>query len=100
VELSYNNATRHEQVFDTLSAVPTRDILQGGVKLGYVFQLDRLSFPIEFGTYFYRSAGNSDQFFHRIGLRYMLNKHLIANLTLLTHWAKADYFEFGIGYEL
>ncbi|MFL5762405.1 MAG: acyloxyacyl hydrolase [Bacteroidia bacterium] len=100
LEISYNNATRHEAIFDTISVVKNTEILQGGAKLGYVFQLDRLSFPIEFGAYFYRSKGNDDLFFHRIGLRYMMNKHFIASVTLLTHWAKADYFEFGFGYEL
>ena len=40
-----------------------------------------------------------ERFFHRIGVRYMLTKHVIANVTLYTHWAKADYFEWGLGYE-
>lgn len=100
LEMAYNNATRKELVDDSVvTVVKTKDIVQAGAKVGYSFQLDRLSLPIEFGMYFYRSETNSDLFFHRIGLRYMLSKHLIANVTLLTHWAKADYFEWGLGYE-
>jgi hypothetical protein len=99
IEMNYSNASRRQLLNDSVSVVRTIDVLQGGAKLGYVFQLDRLSFPIEFGAYFYKSEGNDDLFFHRIGLRYIVNRHLVANLTLLTHWAKADYFEWGVGYE-
>ena len=49
--------------------------------------------------YICKLFGNNGMFFNRIGLRYMLSKHPIANVTLLTHFAKADYFEWGMGYE-
>ncbi|HEY0029806.1 MAG TPA: acyloxyacyl hydrolase [Bacteroidia bacterium] len=98
LEIAYSNATRKDLVNDSLE-VKTKDVIQAGAKIGYMFQLDRLSLPIEFGMYFYKSEANADRFFHRIGLRYMLTKHVMANITLLTHWAKADYFEWGLGYE-
>ncbi len=75
------------------------DILQAGAKVSYSFNMHRLSLPIDFGYYFYKKQHVNGMFFHRIGLRYMVTKHVIANMTLLTHWAKADYFEWGLGYE-
>ena len=99
LEVSYSNATRKELISDSVTVIRTRDIIQGGVKISYAFTLDRISFPIDFGVYFYKSEAESDRFFHRIGVRYMVTNHLIANVTLLTHWAKAEYFEWGVGYE-
>ncbi len=99
IEIAYNNATKKQLLNDSITVIKTKDVIQGGVKLSYAFTLQRLSFPIDFGTYFYKSEAENDLFFHRIGIRYMVTDHLIANITLLTHWARADYFEWGIGYE-
>jgi hypothetical protein len=39
-----------------------------------------------------------DMFYHRLGLRYQFKEHLLLNLVLKSHWARADYIEYGIGY--
>ena len=99
IEFTYNNATKREWLNDSI-AHPTFDqMLQVGSKVCYAFVLDKLSFPVEFGVYIYKKQPANGMFFHRIGLRYMLTKHVIANISLLTHFAKADYFEGGFGYE-
>jgi hypothetical protein len=36
--------------------------------------------------------------YHRIGMRYQFSNGITANLVLKSHWAKADYVEWGIGY--
>ena len=38
--------------------------------------------------------------YHRIGFRYQISNGFYGNITLKTHWAKADYMEAGIGYIL
>lgn len=96
---TYNNATIAEWTRDSIPTKQLADILQVGAKFSYAYIINKLSFPVDFGVYFYKRQNANGQFFHRIGVRYMLTKHLIANLTLLTHWAKADYFEGGVGYE-
>ncbi len=100
LEMAYNNATIQQWADDDVNYNPTfGDILQAGAKVSYSFNMHRLSLPIDFGYYFYKKQHVNGMFFHRIGLRYMVTKHVIANMTLLTHWAKADYFEWGLGYE-
>ena len=99
IEMSYNAATKKYWQEDSVYHTKPGDILKGGIKFSYSFNISRLSLPIDFGYYFYNKLPNDDKFFHRIGLRYMVTKHLIANVTLLTHWARADYFEWGAGYE-
>lgn len=99
LELSYNQATKQYWAQDSVFTDNPADMMKMGVKYSYSFNIDRLSLPIDFGYYFYNKLPNDDMFFHRIGIRYMIGKHFIANVTLLTHWARADYFEWGIGYE-
>lgn len=99
IEATYNNATKDEWLKDSIPTKKFADILQVSAKFSYAYVINKLSFPVDFGVYFFKRQRTNGQFFHRIGLRYMLTEHLIANLTLLTHWAKADYFEGGIGYE-
>ena len=99
VEIAYNNATKAVWAKDSVYTNKISDILQGGVKISYSFTMHRLSLPIDFGVYLYKKQDYNGIFFHRIGLRYMVSKHIIANITLLTHFAKADYFEWGVGYQ-
>ncbi|CAN5349431.1 hypothetical protein BH10BAC1_BH10BAC1_09660 [soil metagenome] len=99
VEFVYSNANRKKLESDSISTERIKDVLKIGVKGGYAFVIDRLSIPIDFGIYVYQNDRLNERFFHRIGFRYMVTKHVIANVTLYTHWAKADYFEWGVGYE-
>jgi len=99
IEFFYNNATKKVWIEDSVYTTNIADIIQTGVKVGYSFHLHRLSLPIDFGVYFYKKQAYNGSFFHRVGLRYLISKHIVANVSLLTHWAKADYFEWGIGYE-
>jgi hypothetical protein len=99
LELSYNTATKQYWAQDSVFTNNPADMTKIGIKYSYAFQIERLQLPIDFGYYLFNRLPNDDMFFHRIGLRYHMSKHLIANVTLLTHWARADYFEWGLGYE-
>ncbi len=99
VEFVYSNETRVKLERDSASTERIKDVIKIGVKGGYAFHVDRISIPIDFGYYVYQNDNLKEKFFHRIGVRYMVTKHVIANVTLYTHWAKADYFEWGMGYE-
>ena len=98
LEMSYNNSLRKLLIDDSL-ATSTSNILRIGVKYSYAFTMHRLSLPIDFGVYVYDNRHYDGRFFHRIGIRYMVTKNIIANVTLITHWAVADYFEWGLGYQ-
>ena len=99
VEFCYSNATRKKLESESVSTERIKDVLKVGVKFGYAFTIDRLSIPLDFGMYIFQNDNLKERFFHRIGFRYMVTKHVVANVTLYTHWAKADYFEWGLGYE-
>ncbi len=100
IEMVYNTANIEDLRNDSISNPTFTDVFKCGTKISYEFVINKLSLPIDFGVYLYQRKNFDGLFFHRIGLRYMINKHLIANVTLRTNWAKADYFEWGIGYQL
>jgi hypothetical protein len=54
----------------------------------------------EGGIFEHRIRFNQSVFFHRLGYRYKINNHLTAQLSMLTHFAKARYTEIGIVYRL
>lgn len=74
------------------------DIFQMGVYMGYLLPLDRLHFAIGMGVYVKDKYQPEDFLYHRIGLRYYFNNGLNAQVLLKSHWARADYVEWGIGY--
>lgn len=74
------------------------DITQMGIYCGYILPFEKLHFIVGMGAYLKDKYNPDDHFYHRLGLRYQANKHLLLNLTLKAHWAKADYIEYGIGY--
>jgi hypothetical protein len=98
IEVAYNNATKELYEMDSVYNTTVTDIGTLGAKISYEFTFDRLSIPVDFGFYLYKKRPDYGKMFHRIGIRYMLTKHVMANVTLLTHWARADYFEWGLGY--
>ena len=73
-------------------------IFQAGVYAGYVLPLNKLEFIVGMGAYYIDKYNPDDKLYHRIGMRYYVNDHFLINFSLKTHWAKADYAEYGIGY--
>ncbi len=72
--------------------------LQAGFRLGYEMTVGKIGMPIEMGHYFFSKTTLNGPLYHRVGLRFYMNKHLILNYTLKTHWATAENNEIGIGY--
>lgn len=63
---------------------------------------DRLFMPLGVGFYIYRSETNQEisGFYERIGFRYRILDELSAGVQIKAHKAKADFFEFTIGYTI
>lgn len=76
------------------------DIIQLGTYAGYIIPLDKLHIIIGMGVYVRDKYKPADPVYHRLGIRYRFDNGLNLNLTLKSHWARADYIEYGIGYTL
>ena len=61
----------------------------------------KFAFVAHLGTYLWKGSEGKGAMFARVGLRYYISEHFIANLTLKTeNGFKADFIEFGLGYRL
>lgn len=99
VEAGYSNAVKKIYENDSVAHPPFGNVFTVGAKICYAFTFNHVSLPVDFGYYVYDKNLYYGHVFHRIGLRYTFSNHIVANVTLLTHWARADYFEWGLGYE-
>lgn len=63
---------------------------------------ERLYVPIGLGVYLYRNELNQEisWFYERVGARYRFGDHMFAGMQIKAHKAKADFFEFTIGYTI
>jgi hypothetical protein len=67
-------------------------------RLGYSYNVGRISFPIEMGYYVYQKAHPDADVVTRIGVRYYDASGLVVHFGLRTHFAVAYDFEYGLGY--
>jgi hypothetical protein len=74
--------------------------LQMAIYNGYLMTLDKLQIVVGLGIYLKDEFLADDFFYNRVGFRYYFKENFFANLTLKSHWAKADYVEYGIGIRL
>jgi hypothetical protein len=72
-------------------------IWKAGIFTGLFFPLDRLSLFSSLGIYVYDKFNLNGRFYNRFGMRYTIAKKMFVNLSIKTHWANADYAEFGAG---
>ena len=98
LDLMYSDAIRIKLATDTIH-VSAFENLQPGGKIVYEFVVGRLSFPIEFGIYIYSRYKNLTPVYNRFAVQYLVGKHLLLNISLKTHLARAEYFEFGGGWK-
>lgn len=73
-------------------------IMQIGFYNGYFLSLKRMQIHLGMGVYLRDEYFADDRMYHRMGFIYTFDNGLLMNLTLKSHWAKADYVEYGIGY--
>lgn len=73
-------------------------IIQLGIYAGYLVPFDHFHFVFGMGAYIRDVYKTDAPVYNRIGFRYQFTNGLQANFTLKTHFARADYFEVGLGY--
>ncbi|MCO4814535.1 MAG: acyloxyacyl hydrolase [Flavobacteriales bacterium] len=74
------------------------EILQIGTFVGFILPFDHLHLITGMGIYLKDKYQPEDFLYHRVGMRYVFENGININLVLKSHWARADYTEFGIGY--
>lgn len=99
IDVFYNPANLKKFEGDSVVLSNNLENAQVGIKIGHELVISKLSIPIEMGAFVLTKFKGNGYFYHRIGIRYKITKHIVLNYTLKTFWAKADYFEFGGAYQ-
>ena len=74
------------------------DILQIGFYTAYLVPLNNFNFVLGMGVYLKDNFHTDDTIYTRIGCRYQFKNGLTSSFNLKTHFGRADYLEFGLGY--
>jgi hypothetical protein len=69
-----------------------------GLTADYELHVGKITFPIQQGFYFIDPYKGDSFFYQRLGMRYHVTNKFALQICLKTHFAKADYAEFGLGY--
>ncbi len=75
-----------------------RQLTKPGIAAGYELVLSRLSFGLNAGLYLGGKDKSEGIVYYKFGVQYLIHENIFANLTLKTHYARADYFGLGLGY--
>ncbi|MFN4123691.1 MAG: acyloxyacyl hydrolase [Flavobacteriales bacterium] len=91
-------------LFDRMSRDQDNPTLDRALRIGtgirYTLHIHKIEIPLEQMIYL-MARYNPDTFlYHRVGIRYRINEHLISGVTLKAHFAKADYVEWHLGYKI
>lgn len=97
-DLFYNTSIKAIQERKTNSTVDANDVMQAGLALSYTLHFRDFELKMQQGYYLRDKFKVDGSFYNRFGLRYRIDEHWFAQLTLKTHFAKADYGEWGFGY--
>lgn len=98
VDLFNNTSLKTVQERLSQSEVSSKEVLQVGIVFSYTLHLRDFEFKMQQGYYLHDKFNVDGKLYNRFGLRYRLKDHWFAQLTLKTHFAKADHGELGIGY--
>ncbi|MBA2612918.1 MAG: acyloxyacyl hydrolase [Bacteroidetes bacterium] len=74
------------------------DQMRMSARLGYSYNIGRISLPIEMGYYVFQQDKPDGYVVSRIGVRYYSACGLVGHFGLRTHFAVAYCFEYGLGY--
>lgn len=81
----------------------TMQLFKVGIVGGHEWSMNRIAVAFQSGVYLYQysyiSPRNTDFIYSRIALKYKLCKGLQANVSIKSHFARADYIEWGLIYK-
>jgi hypothetical protein len=95
----YDPSIKKELAMDSVKS-STSDLIRVSINLSYELSMGKVSYILQPGWYLKNSYTTPGIWSNRIGIRYKINEHLLAGITIKAHWlAIADFIEWGIGYK-
>lgn len=100
LDLFYDESLDEKLEMDSAKNVSKSVDFRNGIGLYYALRIGRVSLPIQMGMYLAPLYTGDGSFYHRVGFKYDFTKRLVGNISLKSHFGKADYFEFGAFYKI
>lgn len=73
-------------------------LIRFGLHASHSVQYKNFVMGIQIGHYLYSKYTDLSLIYNRIAFQYFITNHLLLNISVKSHMAKADYIEWGIGY--
>ncbi len=98
----FYDATLQKRVFDldSINYSKTAANTRIGIHFSYGIAVGKFRGYFQPGYYLYNKLPVSASIFTRLSLRYFVNEKIFVCFNLKSHFAKADYFEYGIGFKI
>ncbi len=74
------------------------DLIRLGLHASYAIRYKKVVMGIQPGYYIYSKYTDLTLLYSRIFLQYLLTDHLISSVGIKSHFGKADFIEWGVGY--
>lgn len=74
------------------------DLIRIGLHSSYSIRYKRLVAGIQVGHYVYSKHKVLTSVYNKLSVQYLITDHLTGNVSIKSHWAKADCLLWGIGY--
>lgn len=99
IDIMHNVALyKHAFNLDTLTNLKPIQFTQFAINIGYVQTFDHFELFLQNGFYLINNYKKDGGIYQRLGGRYYFKRNIVGHFALKTHFAKADYFELGVGY--
>ncbi|MDF1550372.1 MAG: acyloxyacyl hydrolase [Bacteroidales bacterium] len=98
IDLFKDNSRKEYLLSEDIQNPEGKDLFYAGGHASFDLVFGKTSFTIQMGAYFWQKSKHYESVYHRFGLKYRFSEHWLANVTLKTFWAAADFAEWGIGY--
>ena len=96
-DIFYDNSISPRINRDEVNKSKEINNFRAGIYGAYHLQVGKMAVMFNMGFYFYNAYTDDGNIYHRICLRYYLEKTFIC-LNLKTHYARADFIELGFGF--
>jgi hypothetical protein len=76
-----------------------KKMFRSGIHVGYEMLVNKFTLLLHMGVYIIDEVKTDGNFYHRVGLKYAFTQHFFGNLSLKTHYFRADFVELGAGWK-
>jgi len=98
-DFSYDGSINEARTVENgLTESDFNDLIRIGIHSSYTVSYKRLAAGIQVGHYIYSKHKVLTSVYNRLSVQYLITDHITGNVSIKSHWAKADCLVWGIGY--